>query len=295
MGQKVVLSEAFTDTSLPILYDDAMQTAGTLGILDFGHSLGAFAGVPVNGSQIPNVGWKSANALVAGAPGQAALAWNFVTNQAAGTASVPVKERTSKNGLNIIYSQANDVAGNFNQVQLPQAIFDYIVANLGHQYYLSIWHRVTRVGVAGAPYGGFSGLGYNTSNYLMAAQYSVNRLDTGILPPQANAQFKGSAASPGYNTASNQIVQLSVQGFTGTSTGWARANALPYFWGGGAGFSTLHITHSGVLYRIVLEDLTVSGRTYAQAKAVDDALWTAAFAAGGKFYGDVYTDVTSYP
>ncbi len=298
MGQKVVLSEAFTDTSLPILYDDAMQAAGTLAILDFGHSLGGFAGVPVDGSQLPNVAWKSANQLVAGAPGQAALALNFQTNQAAGVASVPIKERTPKKGLNIIYSQANDIANNWNRVQIPQAIFDYMVANIGHAFYWSVWHRVTRSGVQGAPYGGFMNFGVDTANTLMVAEYkSGGAISGGITPNQGNVKRLGADATPAnsYNTVANQLIQAAVQGVTGSIGSWDRSRALPYFWGHGAAFSNLHIAHSGILYRLTLEDLTVSGRTYAQAAAIDQALWAAAFAAGGKFYGDTYTDVTSYP
>lgn len=52
---------------------------------------------------------------------------------------------------------------------------------------------------------------------------------------------------------------------------------------------------SHILYRCYLEDLTVSGRTYEQVKAIDDALFAAAFSSGGKFYGDTYTDPATLP
>jgi len=38
-----------------------------------------------------------------------------------------------------------------------------------------------------------------------------------------------------------------------------------------------------------LEDLTVSGRTYADVDALDNALYTEAFGAGGAYSGDTYT------
>lgn len=50
-----------------------------------------------------------------------------------------------------------------------------------------------------------------------------------------------------------------------------------------------------MIYRVYIEDLTVSGRTYAQVDSIDFALWQAAFAAGGKFYGDTYTDPSTLP
>jgi hypothetical protein len=295
MGQKIVLSESFTDLTLPVLYDDAMQTAGTLMLIDFGHSNGAFTGVPTNGALLPNVAWKTANALVAGAPGQSALSASFLTNTVSGDVNTPIKERTPKKGLNIIYSQTTDVSQANNKIQMPAAIFNYLVANLSHSYYHSIWHRVTRAGIAGAPTGGISNIGINTGNTLMAMQYSANSIGAGMVPSGGSGVSLGQAATPGYNTVSNQILQQAVSGITGSLTGWTNAQCLAYLWGSGGPFNQTHIAHSGMLYRYVLEDLTVSGRTYAQAKAADDALWTAAFASGGKFFGDTYTDVTGYP
>lgn len=52
---------------------------------------------------------------------------------------------------------------------------------------------------------------------------------------------------------------------------------------------------SRIIYRARIEDLTVSGRTYEEVEAIDFALYTAAFAVGGKFYGDTYTDPTTFP
>lgn len=53
---------------------------------------------------------------------------------------------------------------------------------------------------------------------------------------------------------------------------------------------------SRVLYRWYLEDLTVSGRTYAEVLAADYALYQQAFGVGGRYYGDTLpTDPSTIP
>jgi hypothetical protein len=53
---------------------------------------------------------------------------------------------------------------------------------------------------------------------------------------------------------------------------------------------------SVVFYRTYLEDLTVSGRTYAEVDALDVALYTKhVLTTGGRYYGDTYTDPATIP
>jgi len=54
--------------------------------------------------------------------------------------------------------------------------------------------------------------------------------------------------------------------------------------------SLLNKSASGIFYKLYIEDLTVSGRSYEQVDAIDFALYTSAFSAGGKYYGDSFTD-----
>lgn len=51
-----------------------------------------------------------------------------------------------------------------------------------------------------------------------------------------------------------------------------------------------HRMPSMILYRFVLEDLTVTGRSFATADAIDAAQFAAAFGTGGRYNGDTYTD-----
>lgn len=52
---------------------------------------------------------------------------------------------------------------------------------------------------------------------------------------------------------------------------------------------------SNCLYRLYMEDLTVAGRTFAEAQAEDKAAFDVAFGAGGKFEGDTLTAVGTLP
>ncbi|MDV8070780.1 hypothetical protein R4P64_30085 [Rhodococcus sp. IEGM 1366] len=52
---------------------------------------------------------------------------------------------------------------------------------------------------------------------------------------------------------------------------------------------------SWILYSLWLENLTVSGRTYAQCAAQDLALFNAKVGVGGRYNGDTHTAVSTLP
>lgn len=56
------------------------------------------------------------------------------------------------------------------------------------------------------------------------------------------------------------------------------------------GNQSINKSPSFAVYRIYIEDLTLSGRTYAQVKAIDDAEFAKAFAVGGRFHGDTWSN-----
>jgi hypothetical protein len=64
---------------------------------------------------------------------------------------------------------------------------------------------------------------------------------------------------------------------------WGALNAYSTAMGGSTA------APSFILYRFYLEDLTVSGRSYAEVDAIDYALWQTDFGAGGRFAGDTFT------
>ncbi|MFQ9544964.1 MAG: hypothetical protein ACLR02_08110 [Clostridium sp.] len=56
------------------------------------------------------------------------------------------------------------------------------------------------------------------------------------------------------------------------------------------GLTAGRIYGSTILYRFYIEDLTVSGRTKEEVQIIDEKLFNEAFAEGGKFYNDTWTD-----
>lgn len=294
MGIQFSLTEAFTDTTLPILADDSLLAAGSLFLMDPAHSLGGFTGVPANGAQIPNIAWKQANQLVAGTPGQSALSGFFNLSHPNGSAGFPLVERSSKGGLHVVRSQANDIIGNYSSLQAPSAITAYLIANPNHAYYMSFWHRVTRVfTTGGSPYPGFAILGVNTSVYIIQG---TPKADGTSVFDSANLLGKAVLGTSGLSTGIGFQAE-GVSAHTGTPQS-ANFVAVPYIFGGTGGpYNGYHVGGSQILYRSYIEDLTVSAaalgitvaQRYAQVVAADQALYTAAFANGGKFYNDTFT------
>lgn len=311
MGQKVSLTETFTGTGLPVVYDDSIMGAGSLILHDVGHSLGGFSGIPANGALIPNVAWPTANALVGGTPGQSALGGVIYSADplvagATGSATYPYAERTPKNGLHLIRSQVNDVANKAYLLNAASAISNYVQSNPDHAYYLSIWQYITRpCTTAGAPYPGFAMFGTNTGNVITGLQ---------VGSAGSAAMYLSAAHSIGYNNVGSaglvtglSFLQYGESAHTGTITSWA---AIPFMFGGQGGpFSGLHIGCSQTFYRCYFEDLTVSAaaggylggaaitvaQRYAELASRDLSLYNSAFASGGKFYNDTVTSPTIYP
>ena len=112
-----------------------------------------------------------------------------------------------------------------------------------------------------------------------------------VNPAGTNLGANYSNTNPGL-TLGNGLVQVGVAGHSGSVTNYL---FWLYSWGGAGGGDNLHVGGSMVFYRGYCEDLTVSGRTYAQVAAIDLALFNTAFASGGKFNGDTNTAPSGYP
>lgn len=60
-------------------------------------------------------------------------------------------------------------------------------------------------------------------------------------------------------------------------------------------YSARGASPSAIFYRFYLEDLTLSGRTWAEVDALDARLFASAFAPGGRYYADTFTDPATIP
>lgn len=278
MGSKTVLSGTFTDTSLPIIRNDALLSKGSLFLFDPSHSMGGFEGT-ASQTVVPNVAWKEASALMPGETAES-LSGKVFLNLEPGEIMV---ERTAKKGVHIVNSMVNQTADRNWNIWPSGKILDYMVANgATHKFYVSLWTKRTRKGIG--PAGSVFHLFRNPVGTMFIApdealngngrsNYRTVNTNGGVVPFArfTNTDVNGVTGSP-------DLLQLG-------------AGMLSSF----SGATYRNKQGSVILYRAYIEDLTVSGRTYAQVDALDYELHQAAFAAGGRYYDDIYTDPSTLP
>lgn len=290
MGQKIVLSDVvFTDTTLPVVLNDPILSNGSLFLFDPSHSLGAFNGVPSNGGTVPNIAWSEAATILVSGTANTLAGTVSTTNH--NEANKSLVERTSKLGVHQIISQTAQTANNNWLVNLPTAIRDYIYNNrTSHNFYFSIWHRVTRKGITNGAIQSPFHFASNSSNFLFHSQGGV---------PNGVGSNKRSVPSGVLDSsvADGTVRYASIQPTGQTATGVTNTNNVTFGLGTFDAWAALNINKcsSRIIYRAYIEDLTVSGRSYAAVDALDYAMFQAAFASGGKFFNDTYTDPSTMP
>lgn len=289
MTRKLVIPGAsFTG---PKIMSDPMENAGSLMLVEPGHPVSSWSGVPSNGQALPNLVASSADALgITGAP-----SWYF--NGLTGNKGRV--ERTAKGGVHGIVSAsvAPGAAGVGAAVELPVSLVGYLIANPTHHYYYSMIDRQTRMG-ASTP----------RSRLMVGAGDGVNMhtywYKSGIRPDFAwSNTWIG-----GHNTNASSVNTEPVVRAIGVKD-WASSTSNT---GGGVPSSPTGITRSmhwgaigpinsssptsagnfpsWVFYRLYIEDLTVSGRTFAQALAADQSLTASLTGPGGRYASDEFTD-----
>lgn len=298
MGTKIALPETFTASTGKVLLDDYIlpPNGGALVLMDVNHSLGGLGteSVPADLARIPNIAWKQAAALY-GSGDRDSLA--LLLDRTDGTNFV--LERTGKKGLHGY--QSGDIAANVGAVlrlgPTSNAFQDYMYAHLSNKFYLSAWDRVTRVATAsGGVFPAFEGVqNTNSSTGSFIAYLDSKSTTDGGQPAADNARRLGARITPGQNSLGNTFRNVAANGWTpgaGLPTSAAQVRNQIALWGAVEAYTSYlagRYAPSFILYRVYLEDLTVSGRTWAQVDAIDKAMFDAAFAAGGKFFGDTFT------
>lgn len=285
MGNQITLSDVvFSDSTLPVLRDDPLLSSGSLVLVDVGHSKGRLAGVPSNGALVNNIAGSIASGLV----GSVSVSPDIVTSF---TSSAMVAELSNKGGLHVIKSKVGDTNATRFTLRLPAAIKAYLLANPTHSYYFSMWQQVTRKFDANnVPLMIVGESAYSVSFIMnLSSNGSLAGVATNVLGSATNL-------NPSASTGTVKP-QVAVSKATGALSSLAYTDL--FIFGGvpsvGVMDAALKKGGSQIMYRVYLEDLTVSGRTYAEVKTLDDELYAAAFAAGGKFYGDTYTDPSTLP
>lgn len=267
-----------TDTSLPIIRNDALLSKGSLFLFDPSHSQGAFEGT-ASQTVVPNVAWREAAALMPGET-EASLSGAVFLNLAAGEIMV---ERTSKKGVHIINSLVNQTADRNWNIWPSSKIRDYMVANgTTHKFYVSLWLKRTRKGAGPA-----------------GSNFHLFRNPVGTMFIAPSDSLNGTGRTNYRSVDTNGTVEP-FRRFTNSDINSVTGSPDLFQLGGGllssyTGATYRNKQNSIILYRAYIEDLTVSGRTYAEVDALDYALYQAAFAAGGRYVDDTYTDPAILP
>lgn len=285
-GRKVVLQgvKLVNPVGGKLATYDQIESDGSLLLLEPAHPLStATGGVPAANEPFVNI-------IPTNLPG-ATSSFKVQGEFASGPSIYGEIERTGKGGIHGIVSQANLLgSGRGARIQLPLALDEYFVANPGHHYYLSIWDRVTRdIATPGAT----------------SCDYAISSSTSGGIAWGYNGSWDAGASPIGErplpDTVGPRFSSFGVDGSATTSAymgdcGWPT-------WGTPS--VTLNSVTTGmrdgrwasfIFYRAYFEDLTVSGRTYAEVDALDYQLFIReVLTPGGRYYGDTFTDPATIP
>ena len=287
MGLKIVARGTnFTNATLPVLPKyDAIESNGSLALFDPQHSLGAFSGVPTGGT-LPNVLAPIAR-TVTGQSANTSMDWRPIAGGVVAD-NIFELERTTKLGVHGMSTQAGaQNAQGYWQLLLSPALEAYLKANVvAHQFYVSGWFRLTRKMVTNVAPQSHMHFASNTGSYgwftsngaYMAVPSGVYDCSGDTLGSPLGTPIRFAARAGGWT--GNQA-DISGQFVTPC---WSLGNA-----GAWSGFNA-NKAPSMVLHRAYIEDLTVSGRSFADVLAIDKRLHDQAFGQGGRLFGDTYSD-----
>lgn len=246
---------------------DKILTNGSLLLFDSSK----MAAIPANGGTINNVAYTEAIETI-GSGTESTMKMPVLLTQVATKSAL---EFSAKKGLYFNIS-ATVETGNEMQIMVPDPIRQYILNHPNNSFYASYWSNVTRVGTTST-----------------AARFAIRNTSA----PTTNLLFELGKVSPinrPIDGSANQLGNLSENGANTTGIGFRNIGVLKFNGTLPATIANLTgrflaISESIIIYRMYIEDLTVSGRTYSQVSALDKSLKDAAFAEGGKFYNDTYS------
>lgn len=282
-----------TDPNIPVLYPDPLMSKGSLMLMDLSNTYVAQPASIVAGALIQNVAWETAKYAMGHAGSQNDYA-AIVDITVGYSGSVGKAEITPKKGIHALISQVNHTTPStqrFN-IYLPAPIREYLVANQNHEFYVSQWKTNTREAAAGIDFADVVLAFSTTAVYLTFA----NPISASLANGQTSKRRNGLARTLG-NSFKNIAFNRS-NSSTAVSNITSSGNCIMASGGGLQAYQASNYANkvgSYVTYRVYIEDLTVSGRTYEQVDALDYAMYQQAFAEGGKFHGDTFTDPATLP
>lgn len=284
------LKDPINNANAPLisLYDPIESRAGSIYLWDGARQKDTTAlGV---GNSLPNL-IAGLNSIAAGKQ------FSQVLKNTSGDTGYVKTEKTNKGGLHFIASQSRASAitgelftGISANTDLLNFIYNDLMVESNPDLYISIWDKVTLTADKGAnTYGPqvvyANGNTNNYAFYMQSRQRSMQQIGG------STVNKTGLLTIDPVSIGKDNYHQINLKGVAGTGI----LAATPFLIGTGQcspwnSSQTLNASPSYILYRIYIEDLARSGRTFAQVKAIDDAEFAKAFAAGGRFYGDTHSD-----
>jgi hypothetical protein len=263
----------------PQVVADPRLNDGSIVLIEPGHPIAPLESAS-NGETIVNLAATSAAALFP----SAVVDTLTITNSVSPTTGLV--EITPKGGLHVAVKQAGTIA--LERVLISwdaslQAALDAVMTARDTRMYFSIWGRSTRRHIYAGTLSTAGLLAQNThAIYLGGGQASTGNITvTPIAATEGRATATLTDGLGLFRVDGGDIYSL-VTDPTLTASFVRLGNSVS------GGYTNSY--GSMILYAAYLENLDASGRTYAEASALDQQMYDAAFGVGGRYYGDSWTD-----
>lgn len=252
-------------------------TNGSLILIEPGSQENPWVGVPANGSSVPNLAGSQATSLIG----------SNVQNITFERTMLPAEgivERSGRGGLHVAENWGSGVSNHVVAINMLSAMRNYLDANQGHNMYLATWGRFTRAPDPSLPQVLHSSVTGATGTRLGVGQLPSSGALTGA-PGSTDARRLGFHVDNSQGLAYEAIAAQGVP-----SSGWSTPHAAPVLRLGPVGSAQVGKSAGYLLWWMYLEDLTVSGRTFAQVDALVYSYYQQqVLSQTGKYYGDTYT------
>lgn len=255
-------------------------TRGSLLLVEPGSVSQPWSGVPANGSSVPNLAADRAAEIVSG--GVATVGFERTM-----LASEGLVERSAKGGLHVAERWGSGVSNHVVALNMISNLRSYLDANQGHNLYLATWGKFTR-----EPDPSLAQVLHSSVSGASGTRLGLGKLpSTGALtgaPGSTDPRRLGFRADVSGGAAYQAIAAQGVP-----SSGWAIPHAAPVLRLGPVGSAQVNKSAGYLLWWLYLEDLTESGRTFAQVDALVHSYYDQqVLATTGRYYGDTYTAPT---
>ncbi|NLP82572.1 hypothetical protein HF576_01800 [Microbacterium sp. CFH 90308] len=263
-------------------------SAGPLVLIYPGSPFAPLESLPAVSGPVANLAAELAAATIGGDPGSPTI-----TNAIA-PGSVKMKaELTAKGGIHVMNSLSAQ-ASPYEPVDISLGsaeLLAFINANPTHDYYLGAWYRVTRIGPYASNPHHFAGLqkgnpvGTAGDRWLTVGPTSTS--SQAYAPTSASGLRLGPVERR--DGSGGAYTFFAGIGTTDAPASFVALNRLVRL--GAASIGQVNGLSSIVVYRLYLEDLTASGRSFADVAAEDHDEYVAEILTpGGVYYGDSWSN-----